>query len=163
MSVTHPDFLGALLAPAGDAEEQRHDWLKVRRANALERASALSVPTTRDEEWRFTDLSSLYRLKLKPATVAGDVESAVMQTLFLPEAVRRLVFVDGDFDPAASNLPDGSPVRAANLQHALADRWLDREGDRSASGSGRGCGLRRVCRSQYSISSGGLRDSCGRQ
>jgi Fe-S cluster assembly protein SufD len=126
MSVTHPDFLGALLAPAGDAEEQRQDWLKARRANALERASALSVPTTRDEEWRFTDLSSLYRLKLKPATVAGDVESTVMQTLFLPEAVRRLVFVDGEFNSEASNLPDSGVVRAANLQHALADNgWRE--------------------------------------
>ena len=48
----------------GDGSEQPvgHDDLKALRARALERANALPVPTTRHEEWRFTDLSPLYRL-----------------------------------------------------------------------------------------------------
>ncbi len=72
MSVIESGFLESLLAPAApDAkvsrdvkgERDQHDaWLKTRRSSALERASALSVPTMRDEDWRFTDLSTLYRL-----------------------------------------------------------------------------------------------------
>ncbi|HUU71513.1 MAG TPA: Fe-S cluster assembly protein SufD [Burkholderiales bacterium] len=121
MTVKELDFLGTLLAPAAAAEEQPHSWLKARRASALERASALSVPTTRDEDWRFTDLSSLYRLKLKPAAAAGEVDAAVIQTQFFPEAVRRLVFIDGCFHRATSSLPEGGGVRIANLQTALSD------------------------------------------
>lgn len=116
-----PDFLAMLLAPAGMVADQRDGWLKARRATALERASALAVPTTRDEEWRFTDLSSLYRLKLKSADAAGEVAPAVLQALFFPEAVRRLVFIDGQFDLPASNLPDGGMSRVATLQSALSD------------------------------------------
>ena len=125
-----PDFLATLLAPAPSIAGQRDGWLKARRATALERASALSVPTTRDEEWRFTDLSSLYRLKLRPADAAGEVAPAVLQALFFPEALQRLVFIDGRFDLPASNLPDGGVSKAASLQSALADAgW---QGARSA-------------------------------
>lgn len=116
-----PDFLATLLAPAAAAGEQRHGWLKARRATALERASALSVPTTRDEEWRFTDLSSLYRLRLKSADAAGEVAPAVLQALFFPEAGRRLVFIDGRFDLPASSLPEAGATRVATLQSALTE------------------------------------------
>ena len=36
-------------------------WLKALRAEAVERVGVLTVPTTRDEEWRFTDISALNR------------------------------------------------------------------------------------------------------
>ncbi len=131
MSVIETGFLESLLAPAApDAkvsrdvkgERDQHDaWLKTRRSSALERASALSVPTTRDEEWRFTDLSTLYRLKLKPHAADGRVDPAVLNTLCFPEALARLVFVDGRFDGAASNGIESDGVMVANLQRALAD------------------------------------------
>jgi len=115
------DFLGNLLAPAADGPEQQHGWLKARRAHALERASALSIPTTRDEEWRFTDLSTLYRSKLKAAEAAGQVDPAVLKTLIFPEATVKLVFVDGHFDATASIIPNQKQVRAGNLRSALND------------------------------------------
>ena len=37
---------------------------------ALERANALAVPTTRDEEWRFTDITPLTRVQLPAAPAA---------------------------------------------------------------------------------------------
>jgi Fe-S cluster assembly protein SufD len=145
MSVTEIGFLDSLLAaatPDAESEQNRHDArLKTRRALALERALSLSVPTTRDEDWRFTDLSPLYRLKLKPHAADGKVDPAVLKTLCFPEAAVRLVFIDGRFDSAASNgvtgggaASDGAPsegavgegdasegVMVANLQHVLAD------------------------------------------
>ena len=119
MSVVDSDFLGTLLAPAANTADQQDAWLKSRRSEALERASALSVPTTRDEEWRFTDLSTLYRLKLKPADAAGQVDSSVLKTLFFPEASVRLVFVDGRFNDEASSIIEKHSVRVASLQRAL--------------------------------------------
>ena len=42
-------------------------WLNQLRANAVDRVGALSVPTTRDEDWRFTDISPLTKLSFQPA------------------------------------------------------------------------------------------------
>lgn len=124
MSVVESDFLGALLAPVADTRDTHNAWLKTRRATAHERALALSVPTTRDEEWRFTDLSTLYRLKLKPADAGGQVDPAVLKTLLFPEATVRLVFVDGRFNDSASCIPENESVRAGNLRQALDDdKW----------------------------------------
>jgi len=120
MNAVDMDFLGTLLAPAANADDRHDAWLKTRRSAALERASALSVPTTRDEEWRFTDLSTLYRLKLEPASATGQIDSSVLGTLLVPEAAARLVFVDGCFNSEASSIQEEKSVRVASLQRALA-------------------------------------------
>ena len=65
-------LLRGLPAPPADSR----GWLSELRAEALERANALAVPTTRDEDWRFTDLSPLYRTSFQrceaPATLPGS-------------------------------------------------------------------------------------------
>jgi Fe-S cluster assembly protein SufD len=123
VSAVESDFLGHLLAAPAAAGAGRADgWLKARRASALELASALSVPTTRDEEWRFTDLSTLYRVKLKSAQTPGQVDPAVLKSLIIPEAVVRLVFVDGHFESGLSNVPLDGQVRAGDLRTALENK-----------------------------------------
>ncbi len=92
--------------------------LQVSRDRATARVQELALPSTRDEEWRFTDLSPLLQANFqsvdKPAPTLGFPE---LQPFLLPEAVSsRLVFVDGQYDPALSSvddLPDG--VIVANL------------------------------------------------
>ncbi|MGD8790690.1 MAG: SufD family Fe-S cluster assembly protein, partial [Burkholderiales bacterium] len=121
MSVAEFDFLGSLLASEDVAAAGHDGWLKTRRASALERASELSVPTTRDEDWRFTDLSVLYRQKLGAAQTSGTVDPAVLKTLLFPEAALRMVFVDGHFDPAASSIAGGGGIHAGSLRHVLED------------------------------------------
>jgi len=130
VSTIESDFLGNLLAPAGAAGTGRDGWLKARRAGALELASALSVPTTRDEEWRFTDLSTLYRVNLQPVEAPGEIDPAVLKSLVIPEALVRLVFVDGHFVPGLSNTGQDAQVRAGDLRTALEDSaW---QGSRAA-------------------------------
>jgi Fe-S cluster assembly protein SufD len=132
--MTETGFVESLLvAAASDDKDSRNvkgerdqhaAWLKARRSSALERASVLSVPTTRDEDWRFTDLSTLYRLKLKPHAADGSVDPAVLKTLCFPEAATRLVFIDGRFDGAMSTGVESGGVMVANLQHALTgEAW----------------------------------------
>lgn len=84
-----------------------------------DRTSALldhySIPTLRDEEWRFTDLSSLRQVNFK---AVGRIDELPSQTditpLTLPEADNsRLVFVNGVYAPhlsAVAGLPDGVVV-----------------------------------------------------
>ena len=122
VAASHP-YIDALLkgyeAPRGGIS-----WLNERRAHALERANALTVPTTRDEEWRFTDISPLTRVPFRRAAGAARPALADVARFVAPEATTRLTFVDGVFAPelsATAGLPDGvvvSPLVAALDTHA---------------------------------------------
>jgi len=143
MSETEIGFLDSLLAaatPDAESEQDRHNArLKKRRASALERALSLSVPTTRDEDWRFTDLSPLYRLKLKPHAADGKVDPAVLKTLCFPEAAVRLVFVDGRFDRAASNGVTGEgAVSEGAVSESAASEGAASEGVASENAASKG-------------------------
>jgi len=111
VGATHP-YVAALLSGCDPAKE-RLSWLGERRAAALERANALTVPTTRDEEWRFTDITPLTRIPFRPAAAVSRPEPAAIGRFVLPEAGIRLTFVDGAFVPelsACAGLPYGVVV-----------------------------------------------------
>ena len=117
ITAIHP-FVEALVAGGRALPASATAWLNRRRAAALERANALSVPTTRDEEWRFTDLAPLNRLHLNlPPVATAAVDAAPFA---VPEAALRLTFVDGVYAPSlsgGSTLPAG--VTVSTLAHAL--------------------------------------------
>ena len=122
VSVPHPYIEGLLKGyetPGGGVS-----WLNARRAHALERANALTVPTTREEEWRFTDISPLTRVPFQRAAGAACPAMAEVARFVAPEATTRLTFVDGVFAPelsATAGLPYGvvvSPLIAALQTHA---------------------------------------------
>ena len=96
-------------------------WFHQLRADALERANALTVPTLRDEDWRFTDLSPLYRLAFRPSHASGSISAAGLAPFMLPEATTRLVFVDGQFNAALSTPALTGDVIVAPLASALSD------------------------------------------
>ncbi|OYD99081.1 Fe-S cluster assembly protein SufD [Nostoc sp. 'Peltigera membranacea cyanobiont' 213] len=85
-------------------------WLQELRQSAANWVRHSIIPTTREEEWRFTDLSSLRKVQFNVETV----NYASLQFDILPEAANsRLVFVNGVFAPelsAVSDLPDGIVV-----------------------------------------------------
>ncbi|ABB74005.1 Iron-regulated ABC transporter permease protein SufD [Nitrosospira multiformis ATCC 25196] len=77
-------------------------WFNQLRANAVDHAGRLKLPTTRDEEWRFTDLSPLVRHSFQPARAAPALQTADVEHFSLTEAAIRLVFVDGKYMPQLS-------------------------------------------------------------
>ncbi|MDZ8258635.1 Fe-S cluster assembly protein SufD [Nostoc sp. ChiQUE01b] len=85
-------------------------WLQELRQGAANWVRHSTIPTTREEEWRFTDLSSLRKLQFN--VEAGNFAS--LQFDILPEAANsRLVFVNGVFAPelsAVTDLPSGVVV-----------------------------------------------------
>jgi Fe-S cluster assembly protein SufD len=95
-------YTAALLPGAGALPAGPSAWLNRLRGAALERANALAVPTIRDEDWRFTDLSPLYKTAYQPATVPAELPRAALERLFVPEAGARLVYVDGHYVPELS-------------------------------------------------------------
>jgi Fe-S cluster assembly protein SufD len=124
VGTTHP-YVERLLTGSRDLPATPLSWLNARRSSALERANALSVPTVRDEEWRFTDITPLTKLPVRqPAPpVAGPLPD--IEPFLVKEARFRLVFLDGVFSPqlsATDDLPEGvvvTPLAAGLEQHAL--------------------------------------------
>lgn len=114
-SAVRNDYLDRLLRGRDALPEAPNAWLRKLRMQAVERANELTVPTVRDEEWRFTDLSPLYKLPFSPAAAAGPVDAARLDPYSIPEAATRLVFVDGRYSPALSVTAAQAGVVAGNL------------------------------------------------
>jgi Fe-S cluster assembly protein SufD len=94
-------------------------WLSAVRRAAIARFASLGFPTTRQEEWRFTNVSPLadrrFALGLEDAAalLPQDLDSARLSLRRI--GVPELVFVNGRFAPglsAAAPLPRGIVVRS---------------------------------------------------
>lgn len=101
--------------------------LQALRQHAAVRVQEQSFPTTRDEEWRFTDLSALSQLSFETATDQAATNVGTVEPFALPEVDRaRLVFVNGIYASTLSTLtelPEGLMV--SNLS-ALSAQERDR-------------------------------------
>ncbi len=118
-TAVHP-YIEGLLSGTRELPGSAHAWLDARRGAALEQANALSVPTTRDEEWRFTDLTALTRVQLSAAGKPGRVDAAAIEPCAVPEAGTRLVFIDGVYAPELSKTAESGPgARVMPLSKAL--------------------------------------------
>jgi Fe-S cluster assembly protein SufD len=99
------------------------DWEVIEqvRSQAQAVAQEMALPSTRDEDWRFTDLSPMLAttfLAPQPVTLAPEAIAAFE----IPEAPVRVVVVNGQFVPELSNLeglPDGVTIGPLT---AVADR-----------------------------------------
>ncbi|SDZ06897.1 Fe-S cluster assembly protein SufD [Nitrosomonas sp. Nm33] len=94
-------------------------WLDQLRANAMDSVGTLRMPSTQDEEWRFTDISPLSRLPYPVAHAAPKVQLSDIKHCYLEEASCRLVFVDGQFVPELSNIADNASAIIGNLSSLL--------------------------------------------
>jgi Fe-S cluster assembly protein SufD len=75
------------------------------RDRASQWVKKLTLPTRRDEEWRFTDLSPLSQVNFQTSTNSALPESLLNQ-FALPEAPIRLAFVNGVYAAQLSSLAD---------------------------------------------------------
>jgi Fe-S cluster assembly protein SufD len=97
-------FLTGLLNQVTVSEKD--DYLKQLRDGAAKWVRHSVIPNTREEEWRFTDLSSLKQVDFK----LGMFQKTSLESDILPEVSQQLVFVNGVYSPDLSNtenLPSG--------------------------------------------------------
>ncbi|MBD2279775.1 MAG: Fe-S cluster assembly protein SufD [Aphanizomenon flos-aquae KM1D3_PB] len=95
-------FLSGLLSRV--TTKKSDGWLQDLRDGAVNWVRHSVIPNTREEEWRFTDLSPL-----KQVTFNNNVETlhgTSLQSMILPEVSQRLVFVNGVYAPDLSNTED---------------------------------------------------------
>lgn len=89
-------------------------WLRNLRAEAFARFCQVGLPTTRDEDWRFTNISAIAQTQFRLAP-KNELAKDILGGLRFTEAVCELVFVNGHFAPELSsldNLPNGVTVNA---------------------------------------------------
>jgi len=98
-------------------------WLAELRREGAARFEALRFPTTRDEDWRFTDLTPVTKANLGAARAAGPLtEADLLPHLFGHPEWPRMVFANGRFQADLSRLA-GLPAgaRIEPLADLLAD------------------------------------------
>lgn len=143
-AITATEQLGSYLEQFGVVEKRNAEqpsWLRTLRQDAFARFCETGFPTTKDEDWRFTNLSSISQTPFRLANGAYEAISPVaLQPFLVPGSACRLVFVNGRFVPALSNLAElPAGVRAGSLAGQIAEdssvlepylgRYLDVEHD----------------------------------
>ena len=97
-------------------------WLRKLRQDGFARFSETGFPTTRDEDWRFTNPSAIAQTPFHLVRNGHSLPSQKdIEQFRMPGAACQLVFVDGRFAPGLSSigkLPAG--VTVGNLAAEIA-------------------------------------------
>lgn len=97
-------------------------WLQRRREGAIEGFREIGFPTTREEDWRFTNVAPVAQREFRRAGVARGVRPGGLERHALAEpGSSRLVFLNGRLAPELSQvigIPPG--VKLGSLRRALA-------------------------------------------
>lgn len=118
-AISGSGYLDELLRGQPQLPASSFAWLNRLRADAVDRVGALTVPSTRDEEWRFTDISPLTKLSFQPVRTASRLRLADIGRFFLEEASTRLVFVNGVHAPELSRVGADRGVVVTDLASAV--------------------------------------------
>jgi Fe-S cluster assembly protein SufD len=113
-------------------------WTQQLRKAAIARFAELGFPTTRDEEWKYTNVAPIARIPFQPAqrTAYTSASEALAAATIPALACAQLVFINGHYVPelsAQQALPQG--VQVGSLALALSSRpsWLEAHLARYAS------------------------------
>ena len=98
-------------------------WLAPLRRRAIERFAESGLPTTRDEDWRYTNLTSLAATPFRPAAPSpAGVSDGALERLMLPGvAFPRLVFIDGRY---SAKLSTARPLSGGGQVASLAEAMI---------------------------------------
>jgi len=100
------------------------DWLKSIRREGISKFAELGFPTTRNEDWRFTNVAPIARAAFEISR-NGYIEPSpedLAKFMFNGSTSATLVFINGNYAPGLSQsggLPEG--VIVSNLAEALRD------------------------------------------
>ena len=119
--------IAGLDAFAAIVEKETTPWLRCLREGAVAKAAALGFPTTRDEEWRFTNMAPVAQLTWEPAANSSpELSAADIARFDLGLDCYKLVFVDGRFMAQLSSMPkNGGDLQVSNLAPLIAANICD--------------------------------------
>ncbi|MCS6934976.1 MAG: Fe-S cluster assembly protein SufD [Chitinophagales bacterium] len=91
------------------------------RKEALASFQKLGIPTTRHEEWKYTNIKARLRQEFSLLPAESRVNKAVKNYIAsLPPYTYRLTFLNGVFHPELSIIPDLKGVTVCSLREAAA-------------------------------------------
>lgn len=118
--LANTDYLECLLKSWPIKSTESLSWLNQLRTQAIDRVGTQKLPTRRDEEWRFTDISPLVHLPYRPSQPECNLLAHDIEHFYLKEAKHRLVFVDGHYSPNLSTIIDPAALVIGNLSAFVA-------------------------------------------
>lgn len=119
-------YTGAFEALEGRLQTTEPSWLGALRKAGLAHFAAAGLPTQSDEDWRYTNLTALRELAFEPTLgrPAPELAGEALDGMALGDLNGdRLVFVDGHFSPALSQIHDhGEDLTVAPLSSLLGEQ-----------------------------------------
>ena len=96
--------LDALMGPL--KKEKPPDWIAQLREEGLARFRTLGIPTVKDEEWKYTNLSALagHRYKLSAKSALSPAQRKDVLKRYCGKEDMNIVFVNGALDKELSSL-----------------------------------------------------------
>jgi Fe-S cluster assembly protein SufD len=94
-------------------------WLNSLRQEGFSRFSETGFPTTRDEDWRFTNVSAIANTTFKLAPPAR-INATDLETFGTDDYDCRLVFVNGRFSQELSRIPAAGKLKIGSLGQTLS-------------------------------------------
>jgi Fe-S cluster assembly protein SufD len=96
-------------------------WLRRMREDAFARFCEIGFPTTKDEDWRFTNVSPISQTTFELPVQSPNVKSSDLGRFRIPGAICCLVFINGRFAPELSQLGVlPAAVTVGSLAEAIA-------------------------------------------
>jgi len=100
----------------------RHDSIHQIRRKAIEQFEKLGFPTTKHEEWRFTNISPLTRIQFTPAYQVEAQE--ISEEQFNKISIKRLngiklIFINGKYSEKLSDKSFPKGIEISSLAHIL--------------------------------------------
>jgi len=102
-------------------------WLAARRQKALDAFVEAGIPSTRVEEWRYTNPARIAKTAWEPAPVGPELDRAALEQISYPVfACSVFVFVNGRYAPALSTPPAlGGHLGVSSLAADPSDENLE--------------------------------------
>lgn len=122
------NYLGSFTDFEKTASGRELPWLRTLRAEAFARFCETGFPTTHDEDWRFTNVSTIARAQFAREGKPASVNASELKKWRMEAAVAELVFVDGQFVRELSvmgNLADSISVLSLKEEIMNPGKFLE--------------------------------------
>ena len=104
---------------------QSNGWLANMRREARGSAEVLNFPSSAQDDWRFTDLSSLFQHQFQPVNTFAKLALSDIEKHLIADTI-RLVFVDGCFSAELSDLNKvGTGLTIKSLLECFGDKQVE--------------------------------------
>ena len=112
---TKEQYLAAFEQSRSNRNAEDPGWLNELREAGITSFEALGFPTTKNEEWKYTNVEPIWSQQFFHANGEAKNADAILSASFVDAAGQRLVFINGVYAPQfsrAGNLPGSVSVKS---------------------------------------------------